>query len=161
MYKISMISECITQSFWQPPCLEIPAPVPELPCYLLGIPPLPHGAIPSTQIPNWLYTDLPSPFLPIPLSLSPTVPHFKYMPSYDVTISTSHSPIQYITKSTTLGPSGDNTRCTRPSTCPRWRIPWARTKRDDQNLPLLPLLYTKPIPPPPKPTPYLLNRFLF
>ncbi len=49
----------------------------------------------SALIPGWLYTDLP-PFLPIPFSLSPTVPHFKYMPSYDdITVSASHIPIQF------------------------------------------------------------------
>jgi hypothetical protein len=38
---------------------------------------------------------LTSPLLPIPFYLSPTVPHFKYMPSYDdIAISASHSPIQ-------------------------------------------------------------------
>jgi hypothetical protein len=36
----------------------------------------------------------PPPFLPIPFSLSPTVPHLKYMPSYDnITTSASHSPM--------------------------------------------------------------------
>ncbi len=50
---------------------------------------------PSTLVRGWLYTDLP-PFLPIPFCLPPTVPYFKYMPSYDdITISTSHSLIQF------------------------------------------------------------------
>jgi hypothetical protein len=36
-----------------PLCLEIPTPVPEFPSYLLGIPPLRHGAIPVHSDP-WL-----------------------------------------------------------------------------------------------------------
>ncbi len=52
---------------------------------------------PSTQIPCWLYSDPPPLFLPIPFSPFPTVPHFKYMSSYDdIAISASHSPLQLL-----------------------------------------------------------------
>ncbi len=56
-----------------------------------------RGATPIHSDP-WLAVNWPSPpFLcsPFPFPLPPTVPHFKYVPSYDdITTSASHSPIQ-------------------------------------------------------------------
>ncbi len=94
MYKISMISEVHGPILLITPlCLEIPTPIPEFPSYLLGILPLRRGAIPVHSDPR-LAVYCPPPLSSIPFSPSPTVPHFKYMPSYDdITISTSHSPI--------------------------------------------------------------------
>jgi hypothetical protein len=55
-----------------------------------------RGATPVHSDP-WLAVYWPSPplLLPIPFPLPPTVPHFKYMLSYDdITTSASHSPIK-------------------------------------------------------------------
>jgi hypothetical protein len=62
MYKISVIWRSTPQSFCKPPfCLGIP------PLFLepLGNPSFGVVRLPSTQIPGWLYTDLPPPLLPI------------------------------------------------------------------------------------------------
>jgi hypothetical protein len=77
-----------------PFCLESPPLFLELPSYLLGIPPLCCGA---NSRPLWSLVGciLTAPlFLPIPFSPSPTVPHFKYMSSYD-DIAISASQVRY------------------------------------------------------------------
>jgi hypothetical protein len=95
MHKIGIILEVhgtvplVIPFTWKIPPLFL------IPCYLLGIPPLRVVRFPSTLVPGCLCADLPTlSFFPSPFSLSPTVPHFKYMPSYDdITTSASHSPI--------------------------------------------------------------------
>jgi hypothetical protein len=72
-----------------------PSPYPsDLILYLIGNPSsMSWRESLSTPIPGWLCTDPPPPFLPLPFFPSPTVPHFKCMPSYnDIAISASHSP---------------------------------------------------------------------
>jgi hypothetical protein len=95
IYKVGIISG----GTWHSPLGNSPLfgkipPLFLIPSYLLGIPPLRIVRFPSTVVPGCLCTDLPPPFF-LPIPLSPTAPHFKYMPSYeDITMAASHSPIQ-------------------------------------------------------------------
>jgi hypothetical protein len=80
---------------YNPLCLENPSPVPE-PLLLTWNPSFASwcDSRPLWSLVACVLTSPPC-FLPIPFSLSPTVPHFKYMPSYDdITTSASHSRIQ-------------------------------------------------------------------
>jgi hypothetical protein len=96
MYKVGIYRRYMHIPLIIPFCLENPSPVPE-PLLLTWNP---SFALWCDSRPLWsqvacVPTSHPL-FLPIPISLSPTVPHFKYMPSYDdITTSASHSPIQY------------------------------------------------------------------
>jgi hypothetical protein len=106
LYKVGIISEVygtipliipLVVPLVFPLCLESPSPVPK-PLLLTWSPSLGRGAIPvysGTLVPGCLCTELPPPpSLPILFSCSPTVPHFKYVPSHnDITTSASHSPI--------------------------------------------------------------------
>ncbi len=66
MYKISMIRECITQPFDNPPFAwkSLPLFLNSLLTYLESLLCV-VVRFPSTLIPGWLYTD-PPPFLPSP-----------------------------------------------------------------------------------------------
>ncbi len=108
MYKVGIISEVHgTIPLVIPFCLENPSPAPD-PRLLTRNPSFACGAIPVHPGPRLLVYWPPLLFSsPSPLFLSPTVPHFKYMPSYDdITTSASHSLIQFYcmkTKSDLLG----------------------------------------------------------
>jgi hypothetical protein len=70
MYKISIIGVHNPILLITPFCLEIPIPVPVLPFYLLGIPPLHRGATPVHSDP-WLAVNWPPPPPFAPHSLFP------------------------------------------------------------------------------------------
>jgi hypothetical protein len=101
MYKVGIMSEAcgtipLLIPLVIPLCLESPSPVHE-PLLLTWNPSFAHGAIPVHSGPRLLVNwPPPPPSLPILFSRSPTVPQFKYAPSYDdITTSALHSPIQW------------------------------------------------------------------
>ncbi len=97
MYKINMISEVHDPILLITPlCLEIPPLFLEPPLTYLEVPPLAWcDSRPLRSLVGCILT--PPPFPPHSLFPFPNGTHFKYMPSYDnITISTSHSPIQLL-----------------------------------------------------------------
>jgi hypothetical protein len=96
MYKISIIGVhdpilLIAPFVWKSPSLSLYS----LFTYLESLLCVVVRSRPLRSLVGCQLTSPPPHLLPIPSSLSPMVPHFKYMPSYDdITISSSHSPIQ-------------------------------------------------------------------
>ncbi len=127
MYKISIIGVHNPILFITPLCLENPPLLSLyfLSTYLESLLCVMVRSRPLRSLVGCKLTFPPPPiFSPFPLSLSSTVPHFKYMPSYDdITISASHSPIQYPT--TQIKIKFLNYLCLKKRFCtPLWKTLW-------------------------------------